>query len=33
MSQYFDEKDLFSGPTVEQYGSHMIMKNVKKQQN
>ena len=31
MSQYFDEKDLFSGPTVEQYGSHMIMKNVKKE--
>lgn len=30
MSQYFDEKDIFSGPIVEQYGSHMIMKNVKK---
>lgn len=30
MSQYFDEKDIFSGPVVEQYGSHMIMKNVKK---
>lgn len=31
MSQYFDEKDLFSGPSVQQYGSHMIMKNVKKE--
>ena len=28
MSRYFDEKDLFMGPQVNQYGSHMIMTDV-----
>ena len=31
MSSYFDEKDLFMGPQVNQYGSHMIMTDVKKE--
>ena len=31
MSQYFDNKDLFMGPIVNQYGSHMLMTDVKKE--
>lgn len=30
MSKYFDDKDLFVGPKVEQYGSHMVVTGVKK---
>jgi hypothetical protein len=30
MSQYFDNKELFTGPKVNQYGSHMLMTNVTK---
>ena len=30
MSSYFDKKELFTGPKVNQYGSHMIMTNVTK---
>jgi len=30
-SQYFDEKDLFMGPKVTQYGSHMVMTHVQKE--
>ena len=28
MSSYFDNKELFTGPKVNQYGSHMVMTNV-----
>ena len=28
MSSYFDNKELFTGPKVNQYGSHMLMTNV-----
>lgn len=31
MSSYFDNKELFSGPKTNQYGSHMVMTNVMKQ--
>ena len=31
MSSYFDQKELFMGPQVNQYGSHMIMTDVKKE--
>jgi hypothetical protein len=31
MSSYFDNKQLFSGSTVNQYGSHMVMDNVMKE--
>ena len=31
MSSYFDNKQLFSGTTVNQYGSHMVMDNVMKE--
>jgi hypothetical protein len=31
MSSYFDNKHLFSGTTVNQYGSHMVMENVMKE--
>ena len=31
MSQYFDNKDLFLGPKVTQYGSHMVMTQVQKE--
>jgi hypothetical protein len=31
MSQYFDNKDLFMGPKVTQYGSHMVMSQVQKE--
>ena len=31
MSSYFDQKELFVGPQVNQYGSHMIMTDVKKE--
>ena len=31
MSKYFDDKDLFVGPKVEQYGSHMVVTNVQKE--
>jgi len=27
---YFDNKELFAGPKVSQYGSHMVMTNVTK---
>jgi len=30
MSMYFDNKELFAGPKVSQYGSHMVMTNVTK---
>ena len=30
MSQYFDNKDSFLGPTVTQYNNHMVMTNVSK---
>jgi hypothetical protein len=30
MSLYFDNKELFTGPKVNQYGSHMVMSNVTK---
>ncbi len=30
MSSYFDNKDLFTGPKINQYGSHMVMTNVTK---
>lgn len=30
MSEYFDNKALFSSPSVNQYGSHMVMTNVHK---
>lgn len=30
MSSYFDNKELFTGPKVNQYGSHMLMTNVSK---
>lgn len=30
MSSYFDNKELFNGPKVNQYGSHMLMTNVTK---
>ena len=30
MSLYFDNKDLFTGPKTNQYGSHMVMTNVTK---
>jgi hypothetical protein len=30
MSSYFDNKELFTGPKVNQYGSHMLMTNVTK---
>jgi len=30
MSQYFDNKGLFSSPNVSQYGNHMVMTNVHK---
>lgn len=30
MSEYFDNKQLFSSPKVSQYGSHMVMSNVVK---
>jgi hypothetical protein len=30
MSSYFDNKDLFNGPKVNQHGSHMVMTNVMK---
>jgi len=30
MSKYFDNKELFMGPIVNQYGSHMLMTDVKK---
>lgn len=31
MSNYFDNKDLFMGPTTTQYGGHMVMTNVSKE--
>jgi hypothetical protein len=31
MSQYFDNKDSFLQPKVNQYGSHMVMTNVHKE--
>ena len=31
MSQYFDNKELFVGPTTTQYGSHMVTTNVLKE--
>ena len=31
MSRYFDNKDLFVGPTTKQYGSHMVTTNVIKE--
>ena len=31
MNSYFDQKELFLGPQVNQYGSHMIMTDVKKE--
>lgn len=31
MSQYFDNKELFLGPKVTQYGSHMVMTQVQKE--
>jgi hypothetical protein len=31
MSEYFDNKQLFSSPKVSQYGSHMVMTNVVKE--
>jgi hypothetical protein len=31
MSNYFEKQDLFLEPTVKQYGSHMVMTNVHKQ--
>tara|TARA_B110000483_G_C18198304_1_gene544052 strand:- start:2308 stop:3240 length:933 start_codon:yes stop_codon:yes gene_type:complete len=31
MSQYFDDKDLFVGPKVEQYGSHVVMTGVQRE--
>ncbi len=31
MSSYFDNKQLFTGSTVNQYGSHMVMENVMKE--
>jgi|688.fasta_scaffold07514_9 hypothetical protein len=30
MSSYFDNKELFTGPKMNQYGSHMVMTNVTK---
>lgn len=30
MSSYFDNKELFTGPKMNQYGSHMVMTNVAK---
>ena len=30
-SSYFDNKELFTGPTTRQYGSHMVMSNVAKE--
>jgi hypothetical protein len=30
-SSYFDNKELFNGPTTRQYGSHMVMTNVSKE--
>ena len=30
-SSYFDNKDLFTGPTTNQYGSHMVITNVNKE--
>jgi hypothetical protein len=30
MSQYFDDKDLFVGPKVEQYGSHVVVTGVQR---
>lgn len=30
MSEYFDNKGLFSSPNVSQYGNHMVMTNVRK---
>ena len=30
MSQYFDDKDLFVGPKVEQYGSHVVVSGVQR---
>ena len=30
MSKYFDDKELFLGPKMDQYGSHMIISDVKK---
>jgi hypothetical protein len=31
MSRYFDNKELFTGPTTKQYGSHMVTTNVVKE--
>ena len=31
MSRYFDNKELFTGPTTKQYGSHMVTTNVIKE--
>jgi hypothetical protein len=31
MSRYFDNKELFAGPTTKQYGSHMVTTNVIKE--
>jgi hypothetical protein len=31
MSQYFDNKEMFSGPSTKQYGSHMLITNVHKE--
>ena len=31
MSNYFENRDLFLEPKVNQYGSHMVMTNVHKQ--
>ena len=30
-SSYFDNKELFTGPTTRQYGNHMVMSNVSKE--
>ena len=30
-SSYFDNKELFTGPKTNQYGSHMVMTNVAKE--
>ena len=30
-SSYFDNKELFTGPTTHQYGNHMVMSNVSKE--